>query len=69
MSAALQRARQANKGYDQRLSQELVTSVVDWFRTNGRDFPWRQTKDPFHILIAEVLLRQTQAPRVVWPVC
>ena len=67
MRVALQRARPANKGYAQRLSLELVTSVVDWFRTNGRDFPWRQTKDPFHILIAEVLLRQTQAPRVVGP--
>ena len=62
---ALQLNRQANRGDDQRLTQEFVTSVVDWFRTNGRDFPWRYTKDPFHILIAEVLLRQTQAPRVV----
>ena len=67
MSVALQLDRQTNRGDSQRLSQEFVTSVVDWFRTNGRDFPWRQTKDPFHILIAEVLLRQTQAPRVVGP--
>ena len=42
-------------------------SVVNWFRANGREFPWRHTKDPFHILIAEVLLRQTQAQRVVDP--
>ena len=67
MRVALQQDRQANRGDSQGLSQELATSVVDWFRTNGRDFPWRHTKDPFHILIAEVLLRQTQAARVVSP--
>ena len=67
MSVALQRSRPANRGYAQRLSLELAASVVDWFCTNGRDFPWRQTKNSFHILIAEVLLRQTQAPRVVGP--
>ena len=46
---------------------ELAESVVSWFRENGREFPWRETKDPFHILLAEVLLRQTQAMRVVSP--
>ena len=50
-----------------RFSQEFATSVVSWFRYNGRDFPWRHTRNPFHILIAEVLLRQTQAARVVGP--
>ena len=37
------------------------------FCSNGRDFPWRETRNPYHILIAEVLLRQTQAARVVDP--
>ncbi len=46
---------------------ELADSVVSWFRDNGREFPWRETKNPFHILLAEVLLRQTQATRVVSP--
>ena len=50
-----------------RVSQEFATSVVSWFRCNGRDFPWRDTRNPFHILIAEILLRQTQATRVVGP--
>lgn len=48
-------------------SRKLRHSVVTWFRSNGREFPWRRTSDPFHILIAEVLLRQTQASRVVVP--
>ena len=41
--------------------------MVSWFHSKGRDFPWRDTRNPFHILIAEVLLRQTQAARVVGP--
>ena len=41
--------------------------VLDWFCSCGRKFPWRSTNDAFHILIAEVLLRQTQANRVVAP--
>ena len=47
--------------------ERTSASVVRWFRTNGRTFPWRESVNPFHILIAEVLLRQTQAPRVVGP--
>ena len=49
------------------VGQGLSASVTSWFRANGRAFPWRDTKNPFHILLAEVLLRQTQAPRVVAP--
>ena len=41
--------------------------VVEWFDEHGRDFPWRQTCNPYHILVAEVLLRRTQAIRVVSP--
>ena len=63
----LQLDRQPKTGRKRRVSQELATSAVSWFRCNGRDFPWRDTSNPFHILIAEVLLRQTQANRVVGP--
>ncbi len=41
--------------------------VVEWFGMHGRDFPWRRTNDAFHILMAEVLLRQTQAGRIAAP--
>ncbi|MYA50685.1 MAG: hypothetical protein F4045_05870 [Chloroflexi bacterium] len=57
--------RQPKRGRIQRVRNELLTSVVSWFRSNGREFPWRETLDPFHVLIAEVLLRQTQSARVV----
>lgn len=48
-------------------SSIFVQSIVKWFRSHGRIFPWRETSDPFHVLVAEVLLRQTQAWRVVKP--
>ena len=36
-----------------------------WFRANGRDLPWRITRDPYHILVSELMLQQTQVSRVV----
>ena len=40
---------------------------MKWFLAYGRDFPWRSAKNPYHLIVAEVLLRQTQANRVVQP--
>jgi A/G-specific adenine glycosylase len=39
--------------------------LAAWFRTNGRDLPWRRTADPYAILVSEVMLQQTQVERVV----
>jgi A/G-specific adenine glycosylase len=36
-----------------------------WFRDSGRDLPWRKTRDPYAILVSEVMLQQTQVERVV----
>ena len=36
-----------------------------WFRASGRDLPWRRTKDPYAILVSEVMLQQTQVERVI----
>ena len=36
-----------------------------WFRANGRDLPWRNTRDPYRILVSELMLQQTQVSRVV----
>lgn len=44
--------------------EALQSSVITWFTSYGRIFPWRQTDNPFHILIAEVLLRLTNASRI-----
>lgn len=46
---------------------KLQDIVLTWYTVNGRDFPWRRTTNPFHLIIAESLLRQTQAERVVQP--
>jgi len=45
----------------QRFRQRLLT----WYRANGRDLPWRKTADPYHILVSEVMLQQTQVERVL----
>ena len=39
--------------------------LLEWFATNGRDLPWRHTRDPYAILVSEVMLQQTQVERVV----
>jgi A/G-specific adenine glycosylase len=36
-----------------------------WFARNARDLPWRRTRDPYAILVSEVMLQQTQVDRVI----
>jgi A/G-specific adenine glycosylase len=36
-----------------------------WYAVNARDLPWRKTRDPYAILLSEVMLQQTQAERVI----
>jgi A/G-specific adenine glycosylase len=36
-------------------------SLLAWFEAEGRDLPWRRTRDPYAILVSEVMLQQTQA--------
>ncbi len=36
-----------------------------WFAANGRPLPWRETRDPYAILVSEVMLQQTQVDRVI----
>lgn len=40
-------------------------SLLAWYRAQGRDLPWRHTRDPYAILVAEVMLQQTQVERVI----
>ena len=39
--------------------------LLAWFSQNGRDLPWRETTDPYAILVSEVMLQQTQVERVI----
>jgi A/G-specific adenine glycosylase len=40
-------------------------ALLSWYATAGRDLPWRRTRDPYAILVSEVMLQQTQVARVV----
>jgi A/G-specific adenine glycosylase len=46
-------------------SPDLQTRLLKWYRTNGRDLPWRRTNDPYAVLISEVMLQQTQVATVI----
>jgi A/G-specific adenine glycosylase len=39
--------------------------LVRWYGRHGRDLPWRRTRDPYRILVSEVMLQQTQVERVL----
>ena len=43
----------------------MESLLLAWFGASGRDLPWRRTRDPYAILVSEVMLQQTQVDRVV----
>jgi len=47
------------------LPATLRRRVLAWYRRSGRDLPWRQTRDPYRVLVSEVMLQQTQVSRVL----
>jgi A/G-specific adenine glycosylase len=40
-------------------------ALLGWFARVGRDLPWRRTRDPYEILVSEIMLQQTQVERVI----
>lgn len=46
-------------------STDVLSQVLGYYKNNGRSFPWRETTDPYHILVSEYMLQQTQVDRVV----
>jgi len=44
---------------------DLAPRLLRWYRRAKRDLPWRRTRDPYRILVSEVMLQQTQVDRVV----
>jgi A/G-specific adenine glycosylase len=40
-------------------------ALLAWYRAHGRALPWRETSDPYHILVSEMMLQQTQVDRVL----
>ena len=49
-----------------KISKRHFRKIIDsYYRIHRRSFPWRRTKDPYRILVSEIMLQQTQAERVV----
>lgn len=43
----------------------IGSSVIDWFNEFGRRLPWRETRNPYYILVSEIMLQQTQVSTVI----
>jgi A/G-specific adenine glycosylase len=52
-------------GEDGLIPDDAKTALIDWYLVNRRDLPWRDTRDPYRILVSEIMLQQTQAERVI----
>lgn len=44
---------------------DLHAAVLRWYGEQGRDLPWRHTRDPYRVLVSEMMLQQTQVDRVL----
>jgi len=45
--------------------EKIQTLLLQWFKKNGRDLPWRKTRDPYAIWVSEIMLQQTQVSTVI----
>jgi A/G-specific adenine glycosylase len=46
-------------------TRRFQSALTRWFRKNGRELPWRQTRDPYAVLVSEIMLQQTQVATVI----
>ena len=53
------------RSLDPLVRRRFQRSLLAWYRRHRRDLPWRGTRDPYHILVSEIMLQQTQVERVV----
>jgi len=45
--------------------KEIQAKLLQWYKKNRRDLPWRRTKDPYAIWVSEIMLQQTQVSTVI----
>ncbi len=45
--------------------KQIQAKLLQWFKKNKRDLPWRKTKDPYAIWVSEIMLQQTQVATVI----
>ena len=50
---------------DEAHARAVKRRVRQWYLRHGRDLPWRHTRDPYAVLVSEVMLQQTQVSRVI----
>jgi len=50
---------------DQAARRRFQRRLLRWYAAHGRDLPWRRTRDPYRVLVSEVMLQQTQVERVI----
>jgi A/G-specific adenine glycosylase len=50
---------------ERRLATRFQRRLLAWYRRHGRDLPWRRTREPYRILVSEIMLQQTQVDRVL----
>ncbi|MFQ5882798.1 MAG: A/G-specific adenine glycosylase [Candidatus Methylomirabilales bacterium] len=50
---------------DPAIARAFQQRLLRWYRSHGRDLPWRRTRDPYRILVSEVMLQQTQVERAL----
>jgi A/G-specific adenine glycosylase len=53
------------KHLSKKKAAEFRRRLLGWYRTHGRDLPWRRTRDPYAIFISEIMLQQTQVATVI----
>jgi A/G-specific adenine glycosylase len=61
----IRRMMPAPRGRPARYVRSVEDLLLAWFGEHGRDLPWRRTRDPYAILVSEVMAQQTQVERVV----
>ena len=45
--------------------EQLTAILLNWYRQNARDLPWRHTRDPYCIWVSEIMLQQTRVAAVL----
>jgi len=61
--------RKEKKAFSKSLTPSQIAAfqkrILDYYRRHGRSLPWRKTRNPYHILVSEIMLQQTQVDRVI----
>jgi len=55
----------AKKRIAKKKKTQFCDALLEWYEEYGRQLPWRETNDPYHVLVSEIMLQQTQVDRVI----